>query len=250
MADRLAVALVYPSLLGTYGDGGNALVLARRAAWRGHPAEVISVDVGSPLPHFADIYVLGGGEDSAQALAVGQLTTDGTLASTDAVVFAVCAGFQIAGTSWLDGTGRSRPGLGLLDAVTDRLPGARAVGECLADPLVTGIGPLTGYENHGGRTRLGPAATPLARVRSGTGNGDGGEGEGARQGRVIATYLHGPALARNPGLADHLLAMVLGPLAPLQDTEEQELRAERFAALRRSRFDLPRRQRRPPARGL
>lgn len=246
MADsQLAVALVYPSLLGTYGDGGNASVLARRASWRGHESRVVEVDVDAPLPKSADIYVLGGGEDTAQSLAVNRLLADGTLQDTTAPVFAVCAAFQILGRTWLEGTGRTHPGLGLIDAATDRLPGPRAVGELLAEPFEPGIGTLTGYENHGGRTTLGPAAAPLARVVQGVGNGDGTEG--ARQANVVGCYLHGPALARNPGLADYLLGLVLGPLPAIDDSEEQELRRERLAALRRARWAPWRRQYRPPA---
>ncbi|HVA59623.1 MAG TPA: glutamine amidotransferase [Mycobacteriales bacterium] len=241
---QLAVALIYPTLLGTYGDGGNASVLARRAEWRGTPGRVVTVDVDDPLPASADIYVLGGGEDSAQTIAVARLAADGTLGRTTAGVFAVCAGFQILGETFLDGSGAVHPGLGLLDARTDRLPGPRAVGELLARPRQAGLPMLTGYENHGGRTTLGPLARPLARVERGIGNGDGGEG--ATQDQIVATYLHGPALARNPALADLILARVLGPLAPLDDTEEDELRHERLGFVRhRGRW---RRQYRPPAR--
>ena len=67
---------------------------------------------------------------------------------------------------------------------------------------------LTGFENHQGVTRLGPQARPLARTTLGTGNGDGTEG--AYAGRVLGTYLHGPALVRNPGLADLLLHWAAG----------------------------------------
>jgi CobQ-like glutamine amidotransferase family enzyme len=225
-------------------------VLAQRLRWRGIDAETIDVGVDEPLPAQADVYVLGGGEDTAQTLAVSRLA-DGTLAAAaDAgkPVFAVCAGFQILGETFLDGTGATHAGLGLIDCRTDRLPGPRAVGELLGEPTVKGLSaPLTGYENHGGRTLLGPAATPLARVRDGVGNGDGVDG--AVQGSVVATYLHGPALARNPKLADWILAKVVGELAPIDDTEEEELRRERLAALRRSRLTWWRRQWRPPARG-
>jgi CobQ-like glutamine amidotransferase family enzyme len=229
---ELTVALVYPSLLGTYGDGGNASVLAQRARWRGLRARVLSVEADERLPATADLYVLGGGEDTAQTLAVAQLTQDGALHRTASPVFAVCAGFQICGESFLDGSGADHPGLGLLEARTHRLNGPRAVGELVAD-ATPAIGRLTGYENHGGATVLGPAAVPLARVTHGVGNGDGGEG--ALQGNLVATYLHGPALARNPALADFLLARVLGRLDPLDDSEEEELRRERLAAVARSR---------------
>jgi CobQ-like glutamine amidotransferase family enzyme len=249
MADPVRIVLVFPALLGTYGDGGNASVLAQRLRWRGIDAETIDVGVDDALPGEADIYVLGGGEDTAQTLAVSRLA-DGTLrraADAGKQVFAVCAGFQILGETFLDGHGEVHAGLGLIDCRTDRLPGSRAVGELLGDPAVDGIAaPLTGYENHGGRTLLGPAAQPLARVRAGIGNGDGGDG--AVQGSVVATYLHGPALARNPALADWLLTRVVGTLAPIDDAEESELRRERLAFVRHGRSRRWRRQWKPPAR--
>lgn len=240
------IALVFPALLGTYGDGGNASVLAQRLRWRGHDAEVVDVAVDAALPAQADIYVLGGGEDTAQTLAVSRLS-DGTLARAAAAgrpVLAVCAGFQILGETFLDGRGDVHPGLGIVDCRTDRLDGPRAVGELLVS---SPVGLLTGYENHGGRTVLGPDAAPLGRVDAGIGNGDGGV-DGAMQGSVVATYLHGPALARNPALADHLLKAVVGELPPIDDREEEELRRERFAALRKARRAPWRRQWRPSAR--
>ena len=94
---------------------------------------------------------------------------------------------------------------------------------------VPGAGFLTGFENHQGDARLGPAARPLGRLVSGTGNGDG-HTEGAVQGRVVGTYLHGPVLVRNDGLADHLLELVVGELAPFEDEPVRLLREERRAA--------------------
>jgi CobQ-like glutamine amidotransferase family enzyme len=247
VSDGVRIALVYPAVLGTYGDGGNAVVLSQRLRWRGIGAEVLSVDIGQPLPESADIYVLGGGEDSAQTLAVSRLADGSLRRATErgAGVFAVCAGFQILGESFLDGHGEVHPGLGLIDCRTDRLEGSRAVGELLVETNDTGV--LTGYENHGGRTVLGPAAAPLGDVRAGIGNGHAGV-DGARQGSVVATYLHGPALARNPALADALLAGVVGDLRPLDDSEIEALRAERLHAVRATTRGRRRRQWRPPAR--
>jgi CobQ-like glutamine amidotransferase family enzyme len=250
VSDPLRVAVIFPSVLGTYGDGGNATVLVQRLRWRGIDAELVEVDISESIPAQVDAYVMGGGEDSAQTLAVSQLA-DGVLArAVDAgqPLFAVCAGFQILGETFLDGAGNVHSGLGLIDCRTDRLEGSRAVGELLGEAAIAGVGTVTGYENHGGRTVLGAAAKPFATVRSGIGNGQGGV-DGAIQGSVIATYLHGPALARNPALADALLTMVCGPLDPLDDAEETELRRERMAALRRAATTSRwRRQWRPPAR--
>ncbi len=163
--DPVRIALVFPSLLGTYGDGGNAGVLAQRLRWRGIDAETVEVAVDEAVPDQADVYVLGGGEDTAQTLAVSRLAGGALQRAVDAgkPVFAVCAGFQILGETFLDGRGDTHPGLGLIDCRTDRLPGPRAVGELLGEPAITGLaGPLTGYENHGGRTAARPGR-PAAR---------------------------------------------------------------------------------------
>lgn len=47
---------------------------------------------------------------------------------------------------------------------------------------------------------------------------------------MIGTYMHGPALARNPELADLLLKRALGvdELAPLDLPEVEQLRRERL----------------------
>lgn len=230
----ITIALVYPEVLGTYGDGGNARVLAQRLRWRGIPSRILVVGVNQPLPGRADLYVLGGGEDTAQVLAAQRLHDDRTLQQAAAAgrpVFAICAGYQILGHTFLDGAGRTHRGLGLLDCHTHRPETKRAVGELLARPLLPASSPLpmlTGFENHGGHTTLGPDARPLATVEAGVGNGDGTEG--AQQGSIVATYAHGPALARNPALADYLLQTILGPLPPLDDTEEEMLRRERLTA--------------------
>jgi CobQ-like glutamine amidotransferase family enzyme len=233
----LTIAVVYPDLLGTYGDGGNAVVLGRRAVWRGLEAEVVQAPSDAPLPD-ADIYTLGGGEDGPQVRAAEGLVADGTLVRAvgrGAVVLAVCAGYQIVGRSFPTAERQPRPGVALLDVTTTKVAGPRAVGEVLADPEgLPGLGVLTGFENHSGHTTLGPGVRALGRVRAGVGNGDGSEG--AWSGRVVGTYLHGPVLARNPALADLLLAWALGDeetvgsLAPLDDEEAGALRRERLAA--------------------
>lgn len=234
MSTPVGVVLLFPDLLGTYGDGGNAAILARRLAWRGVPAEVVTVLSGDPVPAAAELYVVGGGEDLPQALAARQLGADGPLhraVEAGAAVLAVCAGLQILGTSFVGPEGTASPGLGLLDCASTQGRGPRAVGELVVAADLPGVPTLSGYENHAGVTTLGPGAAPIGRVVHGTGNGDGTT-DGARCGRVLGTYLHGPVLARNPALADHLLASVVGPLAPLDDAESEALRAERLGAAR------------------
>lgn len=248
------VVVVRPDLLGTYGDGGNGVILARRLQWRGIGAEVVPAPSGTPLPAGADVYCIGGGEDGPELRAAAELVPGNPLARAvegGAAVLAVCAGFQLIGESFPGADGTAHAGLGLIDVRSRRGTGRRAVGELVTrpDPSI-GTDALTGYENHGAVTELGPGVAPLARVVSGVGNGTGDGGEGARAGRVFCTYMHGPVLARNPALADAVLASVVGPLEPLDDTEAAALRAERLSAStsgftgRRWRGSL--RLRRPP----
>ncbi len=232
----LRVVVVHPDLLGTYGDGGNGRVLAARAAWRDLDVDLVLVHAGDPLPSSGDIYCLGGGEDGPQVQAA-ELLDGGPLSGAvdrGAAVLAVCAGFQIVGTSFPDAGGRSQPGLGLLDIDSARGTGRRAVGEVVARPLpglAARVATLTGFENHAGVTRLGPGVRPLAQVTTGVGNGAGDGTEGAVAGRVVGTYLHGPVLARNPTLADLLLTLATGSEPrPLDDTEELALHGQRLQA--------------------
>jgi CobQ-like glutamine amidotransferase family enzyme len=227
------IALLFPDLLGTYGDRGNATVLVERLRARGHRAELIDITADMEVPGGCDIYLVGGGEDVAQAEASRLLGRSAFPAAVDrgAVVLAVCAGLQLLGTTAVDEQGRRSSGLGILDLATQPAP-RRATGEILAraQPGVGLSDPvLTGFENHQGRTRLGPGVSSLAQVTRGTGNGDGEEG--VAHGNIIGTYLHGPVLARNPALADHLLTMATGlELSPISLPDIAELRRGTIAA--------------------
>jgi lipid II isoglutaminyl synthase (glutamine-hydrolysing) len=233
----LRLVWVYPDLLSTYGDRGNLLILERRARLRGLPVELVEVNSDQPVPDDGHVYLMGGGEDLPQTLAARRLLADGGLHAAvrkGAVLFAVCAGYQMLGHEFGGADDAPVTGLGLLDIRSGRGE-RRAVGEIVADvEAELNVGRLTGFENHQGVTRLGPAARPLARTTLGTGNGDGTEG--AYQGRVVGTYLHGPALVRNPALADLLLTWAAGPLPALPPQAEElaaQLREERLAATSR-----------------
>jgi lipid II isoglutaminyl synthase (glutamine-hydrolysing) len=232
---NLRLVWVYPDLLSTYGDRGNLLVLERRARLRGFNVEMIQVNANQPVPRQGDIYLLGGGEDLPQILAAQRLRADRGLAAVaqhGAVIFAVCAGYQLLGTEFGGEEGQPVTGLEIIDIRSGRGE-RRGVGEILAEVNAElQLPPLTGFENHQGVTRRGPSVAPLARVVTGVGNGDGTEGAWA--GRVLGTYLHGPALVRNPALADLLLTWAAGRLPPLAGRDEQWtqlLRDERLAAV-------------------
>ena len=235
----LRIVSLFPALLGTYGDGGNAVVLAQRCRWRGIDVELIEVDAHDTVPQDADVYLLGGGEDGAQAAAADALQV--TLAdraplaravARGAQLLAVCAGLQLVGNVFCDAAGARTRGLGLIDLTTTRRH-TRAVGEVLALPQPDlELPPLSGFENHAGSTALGSTVRALAVVQRGVGNGAADDRgrvlEGAVTPNVIATYLHGPVLARNPALADLLIARATGTtrqsLAPLIVPEHAALR--------------------------
>lgn len=253
MADStLSLVLVYPEMLGLYGDRGNALALRRRARGRDIDARIVEVGVGDPIPADGDIYLVGGAEDASMLVALDALRGSGTLRSAVEAgrpCLAVCAGLQLLGRSFTGPDQRAHEGLGLLDVTCGRLTGPRAVGEVLLDATGPFTGLVTGFENHYGDAVLGPDAAPLGRVRVGVGNGYDAA-EGAVQGSIVATYLHGPVLVRNPLLADHLLTAAVGhELDPLPDPQIERLRRERVRAaehdLRRRHSWWRHRQRQP-----
>lgn len=259
------IGLVLPDVMGTYGDDGNSLILRQRLRWRGHDAEIVRITLDDEIPDSCDIYAVGGGEDTAQKLACRHLSESPGLqraAARGVPVLAICAGMQVFGEWFVVSDGSRAPGLGLLD-ITTSPQASRSIGELVIEPHLQGLTqPLTGFENHMGATVLGPDAAPLGRVISGVGNGvpadaagagaagsdaspSAGTGpsavaagariEGVVQGSIIATYMHGPVLARNPELADLLLCRALGvdSLPPVDVPAVEQLRRERIAAARR-----------------
>jgi CobQ-like glutamine amidotransferase family enzyme len=221
-----------------YADRGNLLVLEHRCAWRGIGFELSSSGLGEPLqPDAYDLYYLGGGQDRDQRLCAEDLIATKrealhAAALREAVILGVCGGYQLLGHSYVLGQDEI-PGVGLLDVRTVREDGPRLIGN-VAIEVSLGGGRMTegedpiiaGFENHGGRTYLGPDTRALGRVVKGHGN-DGRSGfEGAHTGNTIGTYLHGPLLPKNAWFADWLIATALrldpSDLIPLDDTFERD----------------------------
>jgi CobQ-like glutamine amidotransferase family enzyme len=239
---ELRICALYPDLMNIYADRGNLQLLERRCEWRGIGFRLSGAGLGEAVdPDAHDLFYIGGGQDRDQALCAEDLATvkrDAlhAAAARGAVVFAVCGGYQLLGHGYeLDG--ERLPGVGLVDLDTVREDGPRLIGNIAIE--VDGR-VLAGFENHGGRTRLGPGATPLGRVLKGHGN-DGRSGyEGVRggpHGTVIGTYMHGPLLPKNAWFADWLTELALGPevveLPPLDDALEDaaHLAARRAAGV-------------------
>jgi len=235
--ETLRVCALYPELMNIYADRGNLLLLQRRCEWRGIRFELTRSDLGEPVdPQQADLFYIGGGQDRDQRLCafdLAEVKREGlhAAAARGAALLAVCGGYQLLGHSYELG-GETLPGIGLVDLRTVRSDGPRLIGNVAIEVELPGMNTarvLAGFENHGGRTRLGPGATPLGRVLRGHGN-DGASGfEGVRAGNVIGTYMHGPLLPKNVWLADWLIARALGrdaPLAALDDALEAAAHAE------------------------
>jgi CobQ-like glutamine amidotransferase family enzyme len=239
-APRLRVCALYPDLMSIYADRGNLLMLERRCEWRGLECTISASGLGEPLdPNAHDLFYVGGGQDRDQRLCAQDLLEHKrdalhAAAARGAVIFAVCGGYQLLGSSY-DLGDESIAGVGLLDLHTVRADGPRLIGNVAIDvDLGDGAPPrvLAGFENHGGRTVLGADERPLGRVLRGHGN-DGRSGhEGVRRDNVIGTYLHGPLLPKNAWFADWLIraALRIDELAPLDDRFEDAAHASALRA--------------------
>ena len=237
MEPSLRLAHLYPKQMNLYGDRGNILCLRRRCAARGIELAVDELEMGEPLDATAcDLIFIGGAQDREQRrVAADLLEVKGEelrqAVAAGVAVLAVCGGYQLLGRYYRPAAGEDLPGLGVFDAWTEH-PGAAAK-RFIGNVVVRWQGvTLVGFENHGGRTFLGPAARPLARVIAGYGNNGRDGTEGAVQANAFGTYLHGSLLPKNPRFADHLIALALarkygrGELRPLDDALEERAHAE------------------------
>jgi CobQ-like glutamine amidotransferase family enzyme len=232
----LRVCALYPDLMNIYADRGNLLLLEHRCGWRGIDFQVHASGLGERLdPDSADLFYIGGGQDRDQrrcALDLADVKRDALhgAAERGGVILAVCGGYQLLGHSYQLGD-ETLPGVGLVDATTVREDGPRLVGNVAIEvelrPGERRV--LAGFENHGGRTYLGPETGALGRVLKGHGNNDRDGYEGVRERSVIGTYLHGPLLPKNAWFADWLIETALGladPLEPLDDALETAAHAD------------------------
>ena len=233
---ELRVCALYPELMNIYADRGNLLMLEHRCRWRGIGFSVTASDLGERLdPDAADLFYIGGGQDRDQklcALDLAEVKRDAlhAVAQRGGVILAVCGGYQLLGHSYELGD-ETLPGVGLVDLRTIRVEGPRLIGNAAIEVELRpgGRRVLAGFENHGGRTYLGPSAEPLGRVLAGHGNNGADGYEGVLERNVIGTYLHGPLLPKNAWFADWLIATALTgstPLSPLQDEFEAAAHAD------------------------
>jgi lipid II isoglutaminyl synthase (glutamine-hydrolysing) len=231
---KLTLVHLYHDLMNVYGDRGNIITLERRCAWRGIELEVRGCTLGEELdPTETDLIFFGGGQDREQSVVAQDLVErkgPAIKAAVDAgaALLAVCGGFQLLGHGFRPGVGDELPGVGLFDAWT--VAGERRfIGNVvIACDWAPDQPTLVGFENHSGRTYLGPDARPLGRVLQGFGNNGEDRREGAIYRNAYGCYLHGSLLPKNPWFADLLIASALEhrsrskpTLAPLDDHLER-----------------------------
>ncbi len=229
---KFTVGWLYPDLMNIYGDRGNILTLLKRAEWRGYDAELLELGRGAHARmEDVDVFFFGGGQDREQALVYEDLLEHKQPPLERAVaggaqVLAVCGGYQLLGHYYQTADGARFDGIGLIDVRTEAGK-KRFIGDVVVHSDFADLKPdtLVGFENHSGRTFLGPKAKPLGKVLLGHGNNGADGHEGCIQGGVIGTYLHGSLLPKNPHLADHLIRGALrrrgvAELSPLDDSLE------------------------------
>lgn len=239
---KLTICWLYGSGMNIYGDRGNILSLAQRCRWRGIEAEIVSLGVGEPLEAGrCDIFFWGGGQDREQVVAAEDIAgAKGDVLRAEvedgAPLLSVCGGYQLLGKYYRPAGAAELSGIGLFDAWTEA-GDERFIGNVVVESEE--FGEIVGFENHSGRTFLGPAARPLGRVRVGRGNNGSDGMEGCRYKNAIGCYLHGALLPKNPAIADFLIQAALqrrygtANLPPLDDqleTTAQAVAIERAVA--------------------
>lgn len=237
MTRPVRILQLYPRDMNIYGDWGNTLVLRQRLTWHGYDPQVLDYNPGDAFPTDVDLVVGGGGQDSGQGVIAQDLLDIAPrlheLAGADVPMLVVCGLYQLFGHHFDTVDGHRLEGIGLLDART--VGGStRLIGNITTrNPE---FGDIVGYENHSGKTYLGPGARPLATVVHGAGNNGEDGTEGARNGYVLGTYLHGSVLPKNPRVADFLLGRAVrnryGEFEPGQVDDRYAEQARRVASSR------------------
>ena len=206
MSRDIHIVQLYPRDMNIYGDWGNVLVLKQRLKWQGYNPVVTEYNPGDGFPSDADLIVGGGGQDSGQVVIQQDLQALApslrAMADDGLPMLVICGLYQLFGRFFKTHDGVLIPGIGVLDIETHGGP-ERLIGNVLS--VSEEFGEIHGYENHSGQTFLGPDAKPLALVRKGEGNNSKDDTEGARYKNVVASYLHGSLLPKNPAIADFLI---------------------------------------------
>jgi CobQ-like glutamine amidotransferase family enzyme len=232
---NLRILWMYHDLMDLYGDKGNAAVLKVRAQKRGIDCVVDTCTVGEEKKiSDYDLFFLGGGADREQSLIFEDLISRkaeiAEAMNNKTAFLLICGGYQLFGKYYKDQDGTVIDGLGFFDYYTESSDrDHRCIGNIAVETTMDGdTFKAVGFENHGGQTKN--VKSPFARVLSGHGNTFDDGTEGFMNDQVLATYMHGPLLPKNPKIADHILMRALRKrygdvtLSPLDDEIENKAR--------------------------
>lgn len=238
----LKILYLYPDMLELYGDYGNIQVLKYRIESRGYKAIIDKYSIGDDSPNFNDydIVFAGGGADNEQSILAEDLVKykDNIKEAVENGVFflLICGAYQLFGKYYKGVEGNIIPGLEVFDYYTVANPDRkkRCIGNIVIESDLENTNIKTkiiGFENHGGQTF--DISNSFGNVLFGNGNKFGDTEEGFFKNNVIATYLHGPLLSKNPELADYIIKYCLDrkygqsvELKPLNDEFENLCRKQ------------------------
>ena len=234
----LKILYLYPDMLELYGDYGNIQVLKYRIESRGCQAVIDRYSIGDDAPNFNDydIVFAGGGADNEQSILAEDLVKykeNIQEAVQNGVFFLlICGAYQLFGKYYKGVEGNIIPGLEVFDYYTVANPDRkkRCIGNIVIDANLNDLKTkVIGFENHGGQTFN--ISNSFGKVLFGNGNKFGDSEEGFFKNNVIATYLHGPLLSKNPELCDYIIKYCLDrkynenvSLKPLNDKFESSCR--------------------------
>lgn len=237
---ELKILYLYPDILELYGDFGNIQILKYRLEKRGIKAKIEPYSIGDVPPDFKsyDIVFAGGGADQEQGILAQDLINykEKIKEAVECGVFfiLICGAYQLFGKYYKGVEGNVIPGLEIFDYYTEANPDRkqRCIGNIIIETTLDNEKiKIIGFENHGGQTYN--IDTPFGEVLYGNGNKFGDTKEGFFTKNVIATYLHGPLLSKNPILCDYIIKYCLErkykeniELEPLDDTLENLCREQ------------------------
>jgi CobQ-like glutamine amidotransferase family enzyme len=221
---ELNIYHMYPDILNLYGDIGNIICLKRRCEWRGITANIINFSLNDEKHDLSegDIFFIGGGSDRGQSIVYSDFLkykeSFKEIIEENAIVLAICGGYQLLGEKYIDSAGKEVPGLGIFEYSTVSEEGRLIGNVIIENQLELTPKTIVGFENHGGRTYS--DYKPLGLVKSGYGNNGKDNKEGIVYKNCIGTYLHGPILPKNPHLADYLILKALQRKYEIKSLEE------------------------------
>ena len=229
---------MYADMLDLYGDSGNMEVLQFRCKKRGIGCQIDTYSIDSEMPDFTsyDLIYIGGGADLEQQHISADLMKcrEGIVNAykNGTFLFLICGGYQLMGQYYRDADGNDIKGLGLFDyfTVAPNSRRKRCIGNIVVETKITGKPvKVVGFENHGGQTQ--GIKAPFGKVLFGNGNCSKSEAEGYCEKNVIATYLHGPCLSKNPEISDYMIEYCVNrgeaehiTIEALDDTLEKQCR--------------------------